>query len=73
MNQNEYEPYFGWCDVKDCVYEASCGGSCWRNTGFWKTCSHHSTQFRLGKKQPKMKQSAIDRESKRGADGILAN
>jgi hypothetical protein len=71
LQQKEYEPYFGWCDVDGCMYEGANGGGCWRETGYWTVCSHHSTQWRAGKKQPKMKQTAIEREKRRGADGVL--
>lgn len=67
----EYEPYFGWCDVEGCENEGANGGGCWRQSGYWTVCSKHSAEYREGKDQPKMKKSAIDREKRRGADGIL--
>lgn len=64
-DEQEYAPYMGWCDVEGCGLEASGGGVCWRETGYWKLCSDHSANYRNGKQQPKMKQSAIDRENSR--------
>jgi hypothetical protein len=61
----EYIPYFGWCDVDKCKNEGCCGGTGWRKTGYWTLCSNHSRMAREGKKQPKMKQSAVEKESKR--------
>jgi len=62
----EYEePYFGWCNVDGCENEGCNGGGCWRETGYWTVCSKHSKQWREGKPQPKMKQSAIDKEKTR--------
>lgn len=63
--EEKYEPYFGWCDVQKCKNEGVCGGMGWRETGYWTLCSKHSAMAREGKKQPKMNQSAINRESKR--------
>jgi len=65
LENEKYEPYFGWCDVKGCKNEGSCGGICWKDTAYWTTCSEHSANNRAGAKQPKMKQSAIDREKRR--------
>lgn len=70
-NHLEYEPYFGWCNVEGCDNEAANGGGCWRETGYWTVCSKHARMHREGKPQPKMKQSAIDREKTRGEDGII--
>lgn len=67
----EDEPYFGWCDVEGCGNEAANGGGCWRETGYWSVCGKHSSDYREGKPQPKMKKEAIDREKSRGADGVL--
>lgn len=67
----EKEPYFGWCDVEGCESEGVSGGSGWRKTGYWTLCRKHSADSRDGKAQPKMKQSAIDREKRRGEDGVL--
>ena len=69
--EQEYKPYFGWCDVDGCENEAANGGGCWRESGYWKVCTKHSAEFREGKPQPKMKQSSIDRENTRGVDGYL--
>lgn len=60
-----YEPYFGWCDVEGCESEGSSGGCCWKETGYWTTCDEHFKQCREGKPQPKMKQSAIEREGRK--------
>jgi hypothetical protein len=54
----EYIPYFGWCDVDKCENEGCCGGTGWRETGYWTLCTNHSRMAREGKKQPKMKRSA---------------
>lgn len=72
-SEQEYEPYYGWCDVEGCENEGANGGGCWRETGYWTVCSKHSQEYREGKPQPPMKQSAIDREKRRGADGVLVN
>ena len=72
-SEEEYEPYFGWCNVEGCEREGANGGSCWRNTGYWTVCSKHSQEYREGKPQPPMKQWAIDREKRRGEDGVLVN
>ena len=60
-----YEPFFGWCDVEGCEDEGCCGGTVWRKTGYWTACIKHAQEHRDGKPQPKMKQSAIDRENSR--------
>lgn len=70
-SEEEYEPYFGWCDVEGCENEGANGGGCWRDTGYWTVCSKHSSEYRAGKPQPQMKQEAIDREKRRGEDGRL--
>jgi hypothetical protein len=72
-SEEKYEPYFGWCDVEGCENEGANGGGCWRETGYWTFCSKHSAEHRAGKPQPPMKQTAIDREKSRGADGVLVN
>jgi hypothetical protein len=69
--KEESEPYFGWCEVEGCVHEGSSGGACWRDSGYWTVCHHHSSEFRKGAKRPEMKRSAVERENSRGADGIL--
>ena len=68
-----YEPYFGWCDVEGCKNEACSGGNCWRETGYWSVCRNHSSNWRAGKPQPKMKDKAIRREASRDEDGFLTN
>jgi hypothetical protein len=72
-SKEEYEPYFGWCNVEGCENEGANGGGCWRDTGYWIVCSKHSSEYREGNTQPPMKQSAIDREKRRGKDGVLVN
>jgi len=59
------EPYFGWCNVEGCEKEGCSGGNAWRGTGYWTVCDKHADDFRAGKPQPKMKQSAIDKENSR--------
>lgn len=61
----EYEPYFGWCDVEGCENEGCSGGNAWRETGHWIVCTQHAGEYRAGKPQPEMKQNAIDRENSR--------
>lgn len=61
----DYEPYFGWCDVEGCDREGCSGGNAWRETGYWTVCPVHAEDCRKGLPQPKMKQSAIDRENSR--------
>lgn len=65
------EPYFGYCEVEGCRKEGANSGGCWRNTGYWTVCTDHSQAFRRGEPQPKMKQSAIDREKTRLPNGYL--
>ena len=62
---DDYEPYFGWCDVDGCENEGCSGGNAWRKTGYWTVCYKHADDFRKGLEQPKMKQTAIKRENKR--------
>ena len=70
-SEEEYEPYFGWCNVEGCENEGANGGGCWRETGYWTVCSKHSQMWREGKPQPKMKQKYIDKEATRLPDGTL--
>ena len=65
LADEEYEPYFGWCDVDGCKNEGCSGGSAWRDTGYWTVCYKHSDEHRKGLEQPKMKQSSVERENKR--------
>ena len=65
VSDKTYEPYHGWCDVDKCESEACCGGTGWRNTGYWRLCTEHSRMERNGEKQPKMKDSSVERESRR--------
>jgi hypothetical protein len=53
------------CDVEGCKSNVSSGGCAWEETGYWSVCSQHAGESRNGKPQPKMKQSAIDRENSR--------
>ena len=62
---DDYEPYFGWCDVDGCENEGCSGGIAWRDTGYWTVCSKHSAEHRNGLEQPKMKQAAVYKESNR--------
>ena len=71
LSNTPYEPYFGWCDVKDCEKEGCSGGMAWRETGYWTVCSEHHDDSRAGKPQPRMKQKALERERSRGEDGVL--
>jgi len=50
------------CDVKDCFKRGVTGGINWSETGYWLLCNEHSSSKR---KQPKMKQRAVDRENSR--------
>lgn len=59
------------CDVEDCAGWVVAQGGMWRETGYWCLCEKHSTAYREGKPQPRMKQRAIDREARRGEDGRL--
>lgn len=72
--KENYEPYFGWCDVSGCKNEGSAGGLAWRETGYWTTCLKHNQEWREGKPQPKMKKEAIEREKNRDTKtGCLKN
>ena len=70
-SDEEYEPYFGWCNVEGCENEGANGGCCWRETGYWTVCSKHASEYRAGKPQPKMQQKYIDKEATRLPDGTL--
>ena len=65
VSDEPYEPYHGWCDVDKCESEACCGGTGWRDAGYWRLCTEHSRMERNGEKQPKMKDSSVERESRR--------
>ena len=65
------EPYFGWCDVKGCKNEASCGGIAWQDSGYWSTCSEHTNMHRAGFPQSTMKAASIEREARRDEKGFL--
>lgn len=71
----ENDPYWYWpqCDVEDCVGVSCSGGIAWNNTGYWSVCPKHSQDYRDGKPQPQMKQSAINREASRDKDGRLSS
>ena len=70
-DDEEYEPYFGWCDVDGCENESCNNGTAWSKSGYWKVCYKHSAQFRNGLPQPTMKQKSVDRENSRLEDGTL--
>ena len=63
--EQEYEPYFGWCDVEGCENEGCSGGNAWGDMGYWTVCYKHADDYRKNKPMPKMKQKAIDRENSR--------
>ena len=65
LGNDEYEPYFGWCDVDGCKNEGCSGGNAWRDTGYWTVCYKHSDDYRKGLNQPKMNQYSVEREKKR--------
>ena len=65
LAEDSYEPYFGWCDVAGCELEGCSGGNAWRESGYWTVCYKHADDYRNGKPQPEMKQSAIDKENSR--------
>jgi hypothetical protein len=67
----DYEPYFGWCNVKGCENEGCSGGSAWRESGYWTVCYKHADDYRNGKPQPTMKKAAIDREASRDENGCI--
>ena len=71
INDEEYEPYFGWCNVEGCENEGANGGNCWPETGYWTVCSKHAAEYRAGQPQPKMQQKYIDKEATRLPDGTL--
>lgn len=62
--------YESTCDVEGCDNIPSSGGLCWRETGYWSVCMHHSNDHKL-KPQPTMKKEAIEREASRNPDGTL--
>ena len=64
-SDEEYEPYFGWCDVKGCDNEASSSGVHWKETGYWLICTQHGDDARGGKFCPTMKKKSIKREKSR--------
>lgn len=67
------DPYWYWpqCDVEGCEQVSCCGGTCWRDTGYWSVCPDHSAMHRRGDPQPQMKQSSIDKEKTRDENGLL--
>ena len=73
VNERYEEIYREVCDVKGCTIEPTSGGNCWPESGYWRICYKHSAMAREGKPQPIMKQAAIKREMRRGADGVLKN
>ncbi len=64
-------PLMGYCDVDGCEDESTSQGICWRNAGYWHCCAKHNAEYRNGSPQPKMNQTAIDREASRDENGIL--
>ena len=66
------DPYWYWpqCDVDGCLGVSGCNGMYWR-PGYWCLCSKHSDLARGGAERPPMKQSSIDREASRLADGTF--
>ena len=70
-DEQDNEPYFGWCDVDGCNNAGSSGGMGWRDTGYWTLCSIHFKDYHDKKPQPKMKDESIKRESTRDEDGRL--
>jgi hypothetical protein len=70
-DEQDNEPYFGWCDVDGCDNAGSSGGMGWRDTGYWTLCSIHFKYYHDKKPQPKMKDESIKRESTRDEDGRL--
>jgi hypothetical protein len=60
-----YEVNFDNCDVDGCENEGCSGGTVWRESGYWTACRKHSNDFYSKRPQPRMKQSAIDRENSR--------
>jgi hypothetical protein len=70
-DEQDNEPYFGWCDVDGCNNAGSSGGMGWRDTGYWTLCSIHFKDYHDKKPQPKMKDESIKRESTRDEDGCL--
>lgn len=71
--EKEHDPYWYWpqCDVDGCEGVSGYNGMGWRETGYWCLCSKHANDFRAGKPQPKMKDSAIAKEKTRLPDGTL--
>ena len=70
-DNEEYEPYFGWCDVNGCKNEGCSGGNAWRNSGYWTVCHTHAQSYRKGGIQPKMKDESVQRELSRDENGYL--
>ncbi len=61
------------CDVAGCFEGIACGGSYWRETGYWSLCSKHAEMAREDKPQPQMKERALERESHRNKEtGFLS-
>ena len=67
------EPEPDTCDVEGCKLYVSCGGTTWREYGYWSVCILHSQEFRQGKPFPQMKLEAIEREKRRDKKGIIRN
>lgn len=60
------------CDVEGCGGQIVCGGSHWRESGYWCICARHSEMARSGHHaSPQMKERAMLREKGRDAKGVL--
>jgi len=69
-NDPHFLPEEGYtCEVKGCMEPDTCGTP-WGNL-YLRLCSGHYTWTYTGKERPPIKQYAIDREDKRGEDGVL--
>jgi len=58
------------CEIQGC-FETIALGTYWGDGLYLHLCSKHHGDYCRGKERPPVKQYALDREAKRGPDGIL--
>lgn len=71
VNESVSELWRIKCDIEGCDLTACCNGMYYRESGYICLCQIHSDKARKSDEPQKIKESALLRESKRGADGTL--
>jgi len=67
----KYLPEEGYtCEIQGCVEPIVCGTH-WGDRLYLHLCSKHHGDSCRGKERPPVKQYALDREARRGPDGVL--